>query len=609
MKCSARESQDQVESTMKKAQYRQMKTCFLAVLFFSLTQSALAMPCQSLLSQNGASLEVCGGIRVLHLSGAPVERAKRFGELVKEGKISREVLHYFVDKISDVAKDETGWFSPVVELADNQLARLFHRQAPAEIGEEIDAMAQAMGIDPIELRRGLSLPDTGVFLQGLGSFPGLHFLPATGCTSIAAKLDGGGFAYGRNLDFAGIGIWDRHPMILSVEPQKGFPELKHLVIGAEGLPFAGITGVNEAGLTFAVHQNYSRDISVTGVPMVLIGELVLRQARTLDQAVELLKKYRPANLWTFVLTDLHENAIAVESSSRSFLVRNLKGEYFAQTNHALHPETREVENSSYGLITNSNFRLDHILTTLIAHPPKSQSGIAMLLAYQEDPLGQLSAYHDIQKSDTIQTAIFESHSAKDATLALSVDSAPTASGHFAVFPLQAFWDQIPITWEPRDFTNTDPTKRLRQRDSSIANHLYFDERKLPEAASILAGQKSLDAALFRCTAMAELGRFEDSLRISDEALIDPHFTSEPVYIRDSVTLVKLVSLFRLHRMEEARNLAQSVVERGMPGKPGPSMQPALLEVARKIVSNETIPSWRLSLHFDFFSGDLSGRKD
>ena len=37
-------------------------------------------------------------------------------------------------------------------------------------------------------------------------------------------------------------------------PPSGSSEAKHIAIGAEGLPVSSITGVNEAGITFAVHQ-------------------------------------------------------------------------------------------------------------------------------------------------------------------------------------------------------------------------------------------------------------------------------------------------------------------------------------------------------------------
>jgi len=572
-----------------------MKVRIYLALGLALTQSAFAEPCRIVEEK----VYDCGGVHVVRLAGSPVDRARRMGELVKRGVLSGEVLRYFTDKVSDVAHAENGTLAGPLLLVYHQLVRLFHRAAPSPIAEEIDAMAHALGVDPIVLRGGLSLPDTGVFVHGLGYW--LHFLPATGCSSVATPLAGGGFAYGRNLDFAGVGAWDRHPMIAVLEPEPGSKELRHLAIGADGLPFAGITGVNEAGITFAVHQNFSRDISTHGVPMVLIGELVLRSAKTLDEAIEVLRRNRPANLWTFVLNDLRNGeSVAVESSSRVFLARRSRDRPFAQTNHAQHAETRERETAAYGTLANSEFRFDRLLSG-IEKAPDGVGALAKLLAYQEDPLGQLSAYHDVLKSETIQTVLFEARG-DSVRLAVTVDPAPASSGKYAVFSLADLWGAGAPAWEARDYVGTSPEVRQRQRTFTSAYVNYFEERRFAEASAMLASQRTLDAALFRCVAMADAGRYEDSLRIADEALRDPRFTGEPAYVRESLTQVRLIALYRLGRKDEARVLARIVVDQ----KP---KQPALGELARRIANREHVPAWRLAVHFDFFSGDLGGRKD
>lgn len=318
--------------------------------FLLVTHSAQALEtraCETRVDRPGVRVQRCAGVSVVRLSGTPLERASAFGGLVREGHLSGEVLRYFTHKVTDTIDAEAGLLAAPLRLAYQQLVRLFHRRAPVPLAEEVDVMSAALGEDPIVLRRGLSLPDTGVLVQGLGSHPWLRALPTMGCTSVATKTAQGAFTYGRNLDFAGVGVWDKHPMLLAIEPAPGSAELRHLVIGADGLLFGGITGVNERGITFAVHQNYSTDIGVNGVPMVLIGELVLRGARTLDEAVAILRAHRPAILWTFVLTDLRSGeARAVESSSRHFLERRMSGPSFAQTNHALHPETERLDRKS-----------------------------------------------------------------------------------------------------------------------------------------------------------------------------------------------------------------------------------------------------------------------
>lgn len=568
-----------------------------------------AESCRSLREGPGVSVSDCGGVHVLRLSGDPTARARLLGSLVRSGALSGTPLRYFTNKIADVAREETGWLATPILLAYNQLIRLFHRDTPASFVKEIDAMALSLGLDPIELRRGLSLPDTASFVQGLGSYKGLEFIPAMGCTSVVARTAQGGFAYGRNLDFAGVGTWDRHPMILAVEPPTGSSELRHLVIGADGVPFAGITGVNEAGITFAVHQNYTRDISLHGVPMVLIGELVMRSAHTIEEAVATLRANRPASLWTFVLTDLSRGrALAVESSQRVFLTREMEGPYFVQANHAMHAESQERENAPAGVEMNSRFRMEQAMRLMNETAPSGAGSLAKILAWQASPLGELTAYRDILKANTLQTAIFEKPAKGEASLSLSVDPAPASSGRYARFPLAQFWKSGAVDWQPEDYTATTPDVRRRQTTSTAAYRLYFDDRKVAEAAAMMAAQKTFDAALFRCIAMANAGRYSDSLRMAEEALRDPRFTGEPSHVRESFERVKFISLLQLHHHEEARAFAQSVLESKEQGLPGPSKQ-KLAALAARYLRHESIPGWMLALHFDFFSGDLNGRKD
>ena len=154
-------------------------------------------------------------------------------------------------------------------------------------------------------------------------------------------------------------------MIVTAPPAES-GELRHAVFGADGLLFGGITGVNEAGIAFAVQQNYSRDGGLFGVPMTFIGELVLRKARSLSEAETLLRELRPAALWTFVVADLKSGeTMAVESSSRHFASRRMENGKFVQTNHLMHEETRPDEFLSVGTKTNSIYRMAKKNATLI----------------------------------------------------------------------------------------------------------------------------------------------------------------------------------------------------------------------------------------------------
>jgi|GEM_PF-7118400 len=573
--------------------------------FYLITQSAFAAPCQTLTKQPDRSVFDCAGLKVVRLSGTPVSRARAMGELLR-GPLSDETVHYFTHQVAELAEQKGGIFGSLATLLYNQVVRLFHRTTPRFLAEEIDSMALGMGIDPIVLRRGLSLPDTAAFVRGLGSIPALEFLPAPGCTSIAATSGNGTFLYGRNLDFAGVGKFDRHPMLLSIEPEAGSTELRHLVIGSDGLLFGGITGVNEAGITFAIHQHFSRDAGLLGVPMILIGELVLRGARSLDEAEAIVKIHRPAGVWSFVMNDLNSGeTLTIEASQRVFLPTRSKGKPFAQSNHAQFEESRAFENADPGLLENSRFRLKKSLELLESNPAPDAAALARVLSYQADPNGYLAAYHDVLKGLTLQTAIFEAAPGKKKMLYLSIGEAPASSGAYAAISFEDFWQsggQELSSIELAELSGTPPGKRLRQREIANAYHTYFDLHRPLDAAAILESHPTLDAALFRSLANYQSRRYPEALQLAEQALHNPRFTAEPLLIRQSVETVRLASFLRQERMTEARNLAQALLEQG-------PVKNQLRRLCNYVLQGRPPPSWMLELTFNFFSGDLNGRKD
>src|SRR5690349_17276783 len=130
---------------------------FLLAISSFLTQSASASPtanyCESVLNEPGISVQNCGGLHLVRLSGSPLVRARHMGELVKRGILSSEVIQYFTHKVSNVVEEKAGAASAMILAVYHQLVRLFHRGGPAKIQEEVDAMAHAMEMDPIILRR------------------------------------------------------------------------------------------------------------------------------------------------------------------------------------------------------------------------------------------------------------------------------------------------------------------------------------------------------------------------------------------------------------------------------------------------------------------------
>ncbi len=266
-----------------------MKYLILLSVFLSLNVNALELPgreCTTLKKTAGMTFQKCDSLGLLWLTGSPTERARAHGQLLGK-EMTLDNLNLFVAlSVRGIQKETLKFF--FVDQLLNLLVRWGTSSAPDSFHEEIQAMAEAAGIDPVRLKRALLLPDIAAFSWALLSKQGKN-LPSHGCTSAIFSSESGDFIQGRNLDFPGSPSYDENPLLVIHRPEAGSKELKHVSIGTHGLQFSGITGFNEAGITFAVHQNYTRLLSFKGVPMPFVGELVLRSARSLDDAIEIIK--------------------------------------------------------------------------------------------------------------------------------------------------------------------------------------------------------------------------------------------------------------------------------------------------------------------------------
>jgi hypothetical protein len=567
------------------------------VLFFAYSAHAQEN-CLSLENSTNFQIHQCGRVKVVSLYGSPELRAKTFGEIVRT-KLNTEVIHYFANKVRDSVSAPSP-LSGIFELAYEQLIRLWHRNVPNNYAEELNAYASGLGVDPIFLKKAISLPDTASMLMG---FDHNSPLPTLGCTSVAAEDNEGNFFYGRNLDFAGVNLWDQHPLILQIFPEKNSKELKHLVFGADGLLFGGITGVNEKGITISVHQNYSNDSSLSGIPMIFLGEMVLRSAETLDQAVEILQKNRPSVLWTFVITDLQlGQAVAVETSTQRFSTRWMQTEGFVQTNHIMHPEFRSSEAMNFGTKLNSLFRMKTAFEILLKNSERiNENSIAEILGYQENSEGFFSAHHDILKAHTIQTLIFSPKEETLGNLFMSNDEAPTSGGKFLQLSLdQLFQENQTPTFEIREFFRGSKQKRIRQKQISQAFHSYFDRKNLAEAVSILKSHPTIASILFQTSAYYQMGQWQEAVALAEQSLRESKFMAEPNYIRQSLKWIQLLSLWKLEKKQEARDLAETL-DTEIP------LNPSLKSLVKKVKAGKPPNTKDFSIAFEFFSGDLGAR--
>lgn len=575
------------------------------VFFLLLTTQSFAnqppqsIRCSTVKKSSHLILQKCDSLHILWLTGTPVERAQAHGSLMGK-EFTLDNLNLFLELSVRGLHKNTLSFSIINKLID-YLVWWAGTDAPASYHQEIEAMASAAGIEPLNLKRAFLLPDFAAFSWAALSKQGKN-LPAQGCTSAIYSDPSGRFIQGRNLDFPGSPSFDENPLLIVHRPEPGSKELKHVSIGTHGLQFSGITGFNEAGITFAVHQNYTRLLSIKGVPMPFVGELVLRQAHNLDEALEVIKNNRPGPLWTFVLSDLKtQEALTVEVSNTEFKVRKKSEALFAQANHLIALPQTIFALIDAGTFSNSQFRYDKAVKIMSSWKSPTAKNMAELLGFQQSREA-FSPIQDVAKYLTIQSVIYEKN--RNSSLNnfyVTIDSAPAPTKRWIKFDLNSFWKNNSFAdsdIEVFDYLQlTTSQKEYGKKWSTIYAkeilHLHGDSLPLIKPLA-----QSPDSFLALSSIQIKELQFTDALISAQEGL-KALTTSTPKLITQGLYWMEIASLWHLNKREMAVTKALGFLNQGI-------VDPSLEKQVRKILKKESPSEASLSPTFDFFGGYLQG---
>lgn len=548
------------------------------------------MECLLVKQTEKMNLNKCDHLKILTLKGTPVERARMHGELMNE-EIQRDPMNFFSERIFQEVEDANFIVRGIFKSIYNNWIEKFYETTPDNYLKEMQAQASGAKVDLEIFQRAFALPDTSAFLVNMPVRGFFNTFVSFGCTSVAKKNSDGHFFYGRNLDFSSTLIFDKYPLITIQIPEEGSQELKHITFGTDGMQFGGITGVNEAGISFAVHQYLTKDAEKFGMPMLFVGEEVLRKARSLEEAADIIKQNKPGPMWAFVISDLNKHETwTVEASSQNFNIRKMDGNSFAQTNHLLATDT-SLQIANTGFIKNSIFRFNKALEIVNKKQNSNSSDIAQILSYQSDANGELSASEDILKGETIQTLIFESFE-NERKINITIDSAPASSGRFATFDIMnLFSAPEKIQFEINDLSNTPKEKRKNQLKLSLAAQ-FQDKGQLKEALDQFTGQKSLDSQIYRAVGFYNIEKYDEVKKITTE--LKKNILKQTLS-GQSVLWVEMLTLNKLKKIKEAKLVAEEILKLDIQDN-------NLKKTAEKIKNGKSLDDNDEKLKYSLFSG-------
>lgn len=211
--------------------------------------------------------------------------------------------------------------------------------------ERAHAMARAANMSP-DMARHMLVMD--VFQNSIGVLgklgaldvfekPVIHALGA--CTSAVVfnsfSADGE-LMHARNFDFPGVAVWDKSPTIVYCTPDHGIP---YGYLGARGADVPGITAFNAEGITVTVHTRFHRDVDFAATGVIDLGHEIISQARTINEAIDIVSRHKVASTWGIVVTSAKEkNAAIIETTAKKMRVTWAKDGYLGNTNHYQHPD-------------------------------------------------------------------------------------------------------------------------------------------------------------------------------------------------------------------------------------------------------------------------------
>ncbi len=386
------------------------------------------------------------GLHVLKLSGTYYEMGRQHGELLQSEVRSGPIPYYrtYLERMMGRA----GW-GPLASVAWPLTQRLVGdrvaRAFPTYATDAIRGLADGAGLDYRELLEGCSFPDAMLWvasrvMQVKRIGPAMHHRLALGigCTSAIAwdaATSDGKLLHARNFDYHGVDCWPSQAAVIFHEPAEG---LRYVAVSAAGVLMGGITAMNEAGLSLTVHQHMFTDRTrLGGTPIGCVGDLIMRKARSLDDAEAILRAHDPIGCWTYLVTDGPRREVLCweESPERQVVTRRGgEGATFGYSNIYLDRELGQTEKNLYGSYWRHNqaryARVNQLLDARFGE--LDPNAMAAILADQGDTGDAIGTA--IGMVMTVGSVVFRP---EDGVLWVGAGVAPTSHRPFVPFDLHA----------------------------------------------------------------------------------------------------------------------------------------------------------------------------
>lgn len=201
----------------------------------------------------------------------------------------------------------TPW-SSVNTMANKTLENFFSRVLYKDIEFEnlLKAYSDGSGLSEKEFLHSLIIPEVCSFLsKWLPKISTLQF----GCSSLFTVDEQGNPIHARILDFPLKGTYDQNERIVRSNYKGSYQVLNY---STTGLPFSGLTSMNEKGLTLAIHQKFTDKFDQHGTPIFYLAHKLIHHCSNIEDALHFLKGARTITCWNFNLMDKEGNVLEAD---------------------------------------------------------------------------------------------------------------------------------------------------------------------------------------------------------------------------------------------------------------------------------------------------------
>ncbi len=288
----------------------------------------------------------------------PLEQKNKISAVLKQSshngtyrEIGRSIAHYILKTDPDYKANTLKLIGSIygknhpMRTSDVAEIKMMTRNFFPDILDEIQGFAEVMEMDPDDAVR--------IYTQ--------HGVTRYGaCTILAVgreKTKNGSLLIGRSYEWL--------PTLCDLHIIKTAPNGAYKSVGSADFVTGRLDGINEHGLFIGMTGVQSKDENRKGFFFPIIVRAVLDKAKSVDEAIDIVKKISHSVGSNFLIADKSGMAAVVEMSPfNHFSIRYLKdskGGFLLTTNHFLNSETRYNNKQ----IMPNSFERIHIIARLI----------------------------------------------------------------------------------------------------------------------------------------------------------------------------------------------------------------------------------------------------